>query len=182
MILLALKRHAMGCLPTFSPGSEVAHKGLREKSPLPTSRQGPHCPMLTGLISNWRKLKSGQPGRRFQQRAARRRHDRSSRSLIRRFVEPASALILMGLGLFFCLVPGPGIPLLFLGAAILAERSRPVARALDWSEMKARKVIAYARAWWRRAPVRKKVAVVLGGVLGLVGAGFGAYSITFGRE
>ena len=137
--------------------------------------------MFSRLKRSWEVLKRGQPGRRFQERAARQSRDRSSRLWVRRFVEPAIGIILMALGLFFCLVPGPGIPLLLLGAAILSERSRPVARALDWLEVKARKVLGYVRRWWKRAPVPQKVAVVAVATLALVGAGFGAYAATVGR-
>jgi hypothetical protein len=99
---------------------------------------------------------------------------------LRQFAEPVAGIILIAVGLFFCLVPGPGLPFLILGAAILSERSLTVARALDWTEIKVRKAIGLARVWWTRAPLRKKVAVVVLGVLALGGAGVGAYAATFG--
>jgi hypothetical protein len=85
------------------------------------------------------------------------------------------------MGVIFCLIPGPGLPLLFFGAAILSERSRPVARALDWTELRTRTAVAYARRYWKRASMSQKVAIVTLAALALLGAGFGAYAATIGR-
>jgi len=84
-------------------------------------------------------------------------------------------------GVILCLIPGPGVPLLILGAALLAERSRVMAKALDWLELKLRKVIAWAKAWWKQAPLSARFTVILVVTVVLATAGYGAYAITFGR-
>ncbi|HSU53216.1 MAG TPA: hypothetical protein VLT36_04070 [Candidatus Dormibacteraeota bacterium] len=99
----------------------------------------------------------------------------------KRVVEPIVAIILIAGGVILCLIPGPGLPLLIIGAGLLGERSITIARGLDWIEVKARKVIAWGTSWWRHATETGRVAAVLiGGVL-VGGAGYGAYWITFGR-
>jgi hypothetical protein len=42
-------------------------------------------------------------------------------------------------------VPGiPGVILVFLGAAFISTQSRAVARALDWAEMRLRRMLRYS--------------------------------------
>jgi hypothetical protein len=169
----ALSVRAFQTNGTAGNSSQKAHCGA--------GRQERNCGMLSGLKRSWHEIKKGRPGCRFQARAEKRRRGRSDRSWFRRFAEPVVAIILLAVGLFFCLVPGPGLPFVILGAAMLSERSLTIARALDWTEVKVRKVISLSRVWWMRAPVRKKVGAVVVGLLALGGAGFGAYAATFGR-
>jgi len=137
--------------------------------------------MFSGLKRSWRELKKGRPGHRFQERAERSKRKRSSHSGIKRFLKLVVALLLVVGGMILCVIPGPGLPLLIIGAALLAERSRTIARGLDWIEVKARRVIAWGKAWWRHATGTGKFAAVLIGAVAVVGGGYGAYSITFGR-
>jgi hypothetical protein len=44
---------------------------------------------------------------------------------------------------FFLVVPGPGLPILLVGLALLAQTSATVARALDRTEVK-------LRHWWKK--------------------------------
>jgi uncharacterized membrane protein YdbT with pleckstrin-like domain len=100
--------------------------------------------MFSGLKQQWCELRNGPPGRRFQERYERNRRARADESAVRRFLQPVAGVILLKAGIVLCILPGPGLPLLILGAALLAERSRRVARALDWMEIKARQVIGKA--------------------------------------
>ena len=98
-----------------------------------------HCvPMWEGLKRQWCELRNGPPGRRFQERYERHRLARAHQSKARRFLQLVIGVWLIKAGIILCFLPGPGIPLLALGAAVLAERSQRVARALDWMELKAR--------------------------------------------
>jgi hypothetical protein len=56
--------------------------------------------------------------------------------------------------MFFLLVPGPGILVLFVGAGLLAEQSLITARALDWTEIRLRRLVAWAQKAWRRHRIR----------------------------
>ena len=78
-------------------------------------------------------------------------------------------------------IPGPAVLFFFAGASLLASESRVVARALDWLEVRLRKVIHWVLRWWGRAPRIAKQLVFLWAALALLGAGYGAYHILFAR-
>jgi len=94
--------------------------------------------MWSGLKRQWCELRNAPPGHRFQERYERDRLARAHQSKARRFLQLIIGVWLIKAGIILCFLPGPGIPLLALGAAVLAERSQRVARALDWMEMKVR--------------------------------------------
>jgi hypothetical protein len=133
--------------------------------------------MSIGLKRDWEQLKQGRPGRRFQERAERARANRSKRSWWGRLFEPVLGAVLLAGGVILCFIPGPGLPLIFIGAALLSARSRTLARFLDWAEMKLRRVIRWGKSWWSNAPGMEKLAAVLIGAGVLAGAGYGAYVI-----
>lgn len=137
--------------------------------------------MPLGLKRHWRQLKEGKPGQRFEDRYERKQEEREDRGLILACLQPALALMLIGIGLVFCLIPGPGIPLILIGTMLLAERSRTLARLLDWLEVKSRKILQRGKLWWRRSsPFAKNALILL--VTGVIaGAGYGAYQIVFAR-
>jgi len=93
---------------------------------------------------------------------------------LRRFVEPIVAIVLVIAGLILCLIPGPGFPLIMLGAVLLAERSRRVARVLDWTEVKIRRVASWSKKWWRHRSPAAKVAAVFLLAAGCSAAAYGA--------
>ena len=135
--------------------------------------------MLATIKREWQALKKGRPGTRFQQRAERAKRDRAKQSTVKRLARPAIGVVLLVAGVIFCLIPGPGLPLIFIGAALLAEQSRPAARFLDWLEIRARKSFGWGKRWWHRATAPAKAAVLVFGVAVLMGAGYGAYWVTF---
>ena len=90
---------------------------------------------------SWDRFVHSLPGRRFQERY--RRKSASDRGRLAR-----GAVILGGIGLalagiFFLAVPGPGIPILAIGLALIAQESAGTARLLDRAEVRLRR-------WWRR--------------------------------
>jgi hypothetical protein len=133
------------------------------------------------LKKNWDQLKRGRPGHRFQDRAERAGRNRANRSWVKRYVEPVVGGLLLLVGVIFCLIPGPGLPLVVIGAALLAERSLFMARCLDWFELKVRKLMAWGKRWWAKAPLVTRVAAVVVGAGVIAVAGYGAYYVTFGR-
>ena len=84
-------------------------------------------------------------------------------------------------GVFFCILPGPGLPLLLIGAMLLAERSRVMARGLDRSEVKMRKIIRRTKEWWREASLIARNAILVFGGFVVAGAGYGAWQFFFGH-
>ena len=81
------------------------------------------------------------PGRRFQERYRRKRLKRES--ALKRWGVAAAGVALTLVGIFFLVVPGPGIPILVLGLALVAQESASTARFLDRAELRLRR-------WWRR--------------------------------
>jgi hypothetical protein len=53
--------------------------------------------------------------------------------------------LLFALGLVMLVAPGPGILVVVVGGALIAEESLLMARALDWSEVKIRRAISALR-------------------------------------
>ena len=78
-----------------------------------------------------------QPGRRFQERY-RRMHSKST-SAWKRCVFVAAGIVLTLVGAFFLAVPGPGIPILAVGLALVAQESSGLARWLDRTELRLRR-------------------------------------------
>ena len=81
------------------------------------------------------------PGRRFQERYQRR--SATERGRLARCAALCAGVLLTLVGLFFLAVPGPGIPILAVGLALVAQESMAVARVLDNGELRIRR-------WWRR--------------------------------
>jgi hypothetical protein len=82
-----------------------------------------------------------QPGRRFQERYRRMHADKTS--LWKRCAFFCAGVLLSLVGMFFLAVPGPGIPILVIGLALIAQESKTLARCLDRTELK-------LRAWWKK--------------------------------
>lgn len=129
--------------------------------------------MFERVKRSWRRFKAGTPGRRFQQQFSRRKQ--SGRSPFQKALFIAAGILVMVAGFFFLFVPGPGLLILFLGAALIAKQSLLAARALDWTEVRVRKVLNWSLGAWRgSSPALKILLVFL--ALAVVGAvGFGAF-------
>ena len=110
---------------------------------------------------DWRELKRGRPGRRFQQRYERARHAEPRSGLAKRVALIGIAVIAVGLGLFFAVFPGPAIPFFFVGGALLAAESRMIARSMDWLELRARDFMTWFKKRWRHLPLVGRIAGVV---------------------
>ena len=104
-----------------------------------------------GWKQRWQEFKEARPGHRFQERYDRNREVGEQRSAAARAIKPLAAALLIIAGVVFCVIPGPGLPLLLLGAALLADVSRRVALALDTTELRVRSLLTRMRRAWRRA-------------------------------
>jgi len=87
----------------------------------------------------WQELKRGRPGHRFQSRYERNQHARAG--AVRKWSLIALGAVLILAGIVFLPLPGPGMLIIAAGAFLMAERSRAAARALDWVEVKVRRLI-----------------------------------------
>jgi hypothetical protein len=126
--------------------------------------------MFERLKRSWQRFKASTPGRRFQDQFNRRRQ--SSRSHIQNVLFVGGGILLIGVGLFFLLVPGPGLLIVLFGAILIAQQSLLAARALDWAEVRLRKLHIWSlRAWRRSSPALKilllVLALIVAGAMGL---------------
>jgi len=87
--------------------------------------------------------------------------------------------LILGAGLVFCVIPGPGLPLVAIGGALLAQKSMKVAIAFDWVEVKLRYLFSRAVKWWRAASLAARNAMIALVVLMISAAGYGAYHVIF---
>lgn len=133
--------------------------------------------MFSSLKRQWRELRNGHPGNRFRAQFERSKGAKAGKSFLRRWSTVFVASVLLIVGVFLCFIPGPGIPFIILGAGLLAEQFRVVATALDWLEVKLRKMTRRGMAWWSQAslPDRGAAAVLL--AIGIAGVGYGAFHV-----
>lgn len=90
------------------------------------------------LRREWHELRDGRPGSRFRD-AFQRIHGNGRHR--RRWKRVGIGLLLLGVGFVLLFIPGPGIPMMVIGAAMLAQESPSMARLLDRLEVAARKVL-----------------------------------------
>jgi len=129
---------------------------------------------------SWQLFKKSKPGDRFQVRYYSRRLRGHGRfAPIRIFnIGFGSALVIVSA--FFGWAPGPGLVTLFIGLAMVAGELLPVARLLDWAEVKLRKLGRWARRVWKGAPPAAKALIVLAILTCVAVLGYGAYYLLFG--
>jgi hypothetical protein len=77
------------------------------------------------------------PGQRFRYLYALKRGSRGGR--LYRCAAIAAGVLLFLVGVCFLALPGPGIPMVLLGAGLLAQQSRGTARLLDRTELRLRR-------------------------------------------
>jgi len=92
------------------------------------------------LKQRWRRFLAAPSGTRFQ---AHYRRQHAHRGLVRTMVAIGAGLLLIALGIVLLVLPGPGLLIGAIGAALLAGESLLVARALDWIDRQATRL-------WRR--------------------------------
>lgn len=133
--------------------------------------------MFAGLKRQWRTFRAGRPGRRFQDRYERSQKSKHSQAWYLHLLKPALALVLTVGGVVLCFIPGPGIPLMIIGAGLFADNSLALARALDWMEVRLRRIVRWAKRWWALASRPARGGVVAGAVLILCAVTYCGYRV-----
>jgi hypothetical protein len=134
--------------------------------------------MGSRIQQQWREFIQGKPGQRFQARYRRGKKLRKSESLFHRFLKPGIALILLTIGIAFFVLPGPGIPLLLVGGALLADQSLRVAKFFDYAEVRIRQVAAWTKAWWEHTSAVARSAIMVSVALSLLATAYLAFHLT----
>jgi hypothetical protein len=81
-------------------------------------------------------------------------------------------------GIIMMPLPGPGFPIVLVGAALLARESSRAARILDWLELKCRHITGKVFRTWRATSLPLKVAIFLVATLGLGSVGWAVCAVT----
>jgi hypothetical protein len=108
---------------------------------------------------SWQRFGASEPGHRFQDRYRRRQESEHGWKDPRRLFYVVGGLILAVGSLAFGVLPGPGMLTFFLGVGMIAGEFGPVARLLDWSEVRARGLGRWVGGIWRSSAAGKVLVI-----------------------
>ena len=111
--------------------------------------------MFDTLKQRWRQFAKAPPGQRFKTHFQHRQQTRPS-ALHQKILAIGGGVLVMGAGIFFMLAPGPGILIFLVGALLVAEESRTVARLMDGADLRLRRLAAWVLARWRQRSGRTR--------------------------
>ena len=131
--------------------------------------------MFQQLKKRWRALRAAPPGKRFRLRYESRKKEGGS-GMSRALYLVVGSLVLLA-GILLMPAPGPGLIVVAVGAALVAQESYLAARALDWLEVRLRKLWASIARRWKRTPLALKGIVVAFAAMAAGLAGWGAYAV-----
>jgi len=118
-------------------------------------------------------LKADPPGERFQRQFKRRRE--AGRTPLQKTLYIGGGILLIAVGVLFFFFPGPGLPIVLLGAVLIAQQSLTAARILDRTEVRLRKLLARSVKTWRSFSATVKIVLVALALLAAAAVGFGAF-------
>ncbi len=136
--------------------------------------------MIERTKQNWQAFKESDPGHRFQDRYTRRQQAEHGRWDLWAVMNIGLGLAIALAGLLLVPAPGPGWVITFLGLGLLGSEFAPLARALDWTEVRIRGVADWAKGLWNRSSPVMKALLVLVGALGVGALSYGAYQLLVG--
>ncbi len=133
--------------------------------------------MIERTKHSWQAFKDSAPGRRFQDRYDRRQQAEHGRWNMGAVLNVGLGVAIAVAGLLLVPAPGPGWIITFLGLGLLGSEFAPMARGLDWAEVKMRNVAGWAKDSWEQSSLGVKALLVLIGVLCIAALGYGAYRL-----
>jgi hypothetical protein len=136
--------------------------------------------MIEWAKRNWREFKDSKPGERFKERYYRNQQRGGGRFSVRRIANIVVGLAIAIVSLFFGWAPGPGTITFFIGMGLVAGELLPVARLLDWAEVRLRRFAHFVAEVWRGS-LLGKVAVVAVAVICAAAIAYAVYYVLFAR-
>ena len=106
--------------------------------------------MLARLKHQWSAFKRLEPGERFQTQFRRHRQSKAGKSPWMRVLYAVAGIASLALGVVLMFTPGPAVLLFLVAGGLFAMQSLAVARALDWSELRARAALKSIRKRFSR--------------------------------
>ena len=135
--------------------------------------------MIGRAKEGWRLFGASDPGHRFQDRYRRQQEgERGWRDPRKLFFVVGGLVVALG-SLAFGVLPGPGTLTFFVGLAMISGEFYPVARLLDWAEVRARKLGRWVGGVWG-ASAAGKVLVASAAAIGTAAVLYVAYRLLFG--
>ena len=122
----------------------------------------------------WKAFEKAPAGKRFVLRYESRKRE-AGRGW-KRVVPIALGFALIVAGVILLVIPGPGLLVVAFGGALIAQEFRWAAVALDWAEVRLRKVARFGERLWKSASLALRAAVVLGAAILAGGAGYLAWT------
>jgi hypothetical protein len=135
--------------------------------------------MIGRTKESWRLFGASRPGHRFQDRYRRQQEGERGWRDPRRLFFVIGGLAIAIASLVFGVLPGPGTLTFFLGLAMVSGEFYPVARLLDWAEVRARKLGRWVAAVWGSSTAGKAL-VASAATIGAAAVLYAAYRLLLG--
>jgi hypothetical protein len=113
------------------------------------------------LKQEWRHFRADEPGSRFANHRKRMEHKSRGHAA----VTITLGVLLFLVGVVFLFIPGPGLPFVVFGFALIGTHSKRISERLDRAEPRAREIGQTLKEWWSRTPRVGKAALALAGML-----------------
>lgn len=120
--------------------------------------------MIGRTKQSWQEFKESNPGHRFQERYRRRQESEHGWRDPRKLFYVVGGLVLAVGSLLLGVLPGPGTLTFFLGLGMIAGEFLPVARLLDWAEVRVRKLGRWVGGIWRSSAAGKALVVLVAAI------------------
>ncbi|CAA9446256.1 MAG: hypothetical protein AVDCRST_MAG78-2904 [uncultured Rubrobacteraceae bacterium] len=135
--------------------------------------------MIERAKETWRQFKESEQGHRFQDRYRRHQENRRGRFDLRALLSIVGGIVVVVGGIIAVPGPGPGWVITFLGLGLIAGEFRPIARFMDWAEVKLRAAVRWGVSVWAGSSTVMKVSICVAILLCLAALGYGAYYLFF---
>lgn len=119
--------------------------------------------MFKELSEHWDDFKHYPPGERFERYYRSRHH--TQRSLGKKALLISAGILIMATGVIFLAIPGPGLLVMLVGAALIARESLFVSRLFDRVEPHLWQLTKWCEAKWRNLSLGGKALLIATAVL-----------------
>jgi uncharacterized protein (TIGR02611 family) len=136
--------------------------------------------MIEKIRESWQSFKESEPGQRFKDRYRRRQQSKSGKFDLELVVSVLGGILIVLGGIVAVPGPGPGWLIVFLGLGLVAGEFRPIARFMDWAEVRLRRLARWAAGVWVNSSPAVKALIVVAILLCAAAVGYGAYRLFFG--
>ncbi len=116
---------------------------------------------LADFKHEWQQFREDSPGERF----CNHRERMKKKSRKHAAVTLSLGVLLLAGGVVLLFIPGPGIPLMVFGLALIATHSKRLSDVLDRTEPRLRDVGKRTLRWWKQSSRAMKAALIVGGIV-----------------